>query len=96
MDKKTLFAGHGQEAKKSENWLKWFIVTIPALIAVIIIAYALQWVLWKWIWLAIPVWVVCYLLYKEYGTNYNLSGIHKINKYIDRDQFKEWLNKNKK
>jgi hypothetical protein len=45
----------------------WYVKTIVSLLAVFIIGYALQWVLWQWLWLAIPVWIGFYLLHRKYG-----------------------------
>ncbi len=82
---------------KKENWLKWFIITIPALIATFVICYALQWVLWRWIWLAIPIWVISYFIFGKYGINYNSPIISReVKKHIDRDDFKEWCKQSSK
>jgi len=47
--------------------IKWFLQTILGLIIVFLIAYVFLWVLWSWLWLSIPLWVVAYLIYRKYG-----------------------------
>lgn len=47
--------------------IKWALQTIFGLVAVFFICYGLIWVLWEWLWLSIPVWIICYLLYRKYG-----------------------------
>jgi len=93
MDNKIMPSGANPDNKKKKNWLKWAIIAIPSLIVVFVICYALQWVLWKWIWLAIPVWIICYLLHEKFGTNEDTSVFHKIPKTFDRDEIKKWMNK---
>ena len=47
--------------------IKWAIQTTFGLIAVFFIAYVFIWVLWEWLWLSIPLWIVAYLCYRKYG-----------------------------
>lgn len=97
MNNKTLSSENNPEDRKKENWLKWLIITIPALIVVFIVSYALQWVLWKWLWLAIPIWVLFYFINRKYGTNYHSRIIPaEVKKHIDRDDFKEWCRQSSK
>jgi hypothetical protein len=86
-----------QEVKKKESLFKWYIITIPALIATFVICYALQWVLWKWIWLAIPIWVFFYFITRKDRTDYSSPIIpREVKKYIDHDDFKEWCKQSSK
>lgn len=56
--------------------IKWYLQTIIGLIIVFVVCYGLMWVLWKWIWLAIPIWVVAYLLRRKIGlVGSNENGI---------------------
>lgn len=47
--------------------INWCIKITFSLLAVFIICYALQWILWQWLWLAIPVWIGFYLIHRKYG-----------------------------
>lgn len=99
MNKKTLPFGINPENKKKDNWLKWFVITIPALIVVYIVSYALQWVFWKWIWLAIPTWVIFYFIDRKFGVmrHQSRSLIPKeIKKELEFDEVKNWMRKYKK
>jgi len=65
------------------------------LIPAFIICYALQWVLWKWLWLAIPIWIIGYLFDRKYGVSHLELGIIKLPSLTVDEIKKEWKKMNK-
>ena len=47
--------------------IKWALQTLLGLAIVFAIAYLAIWALWQWLWLSIPVFIICYLLFGKSG-----------------------------
>lgn len=47
---------------------KWALQAIPLLFLAYVLVYAGIWLLWEYLWLSIPIFIGCYLLYRRYGT----------------------------
>lgn len=58
-------------------WFKWAIKVFPALLAVFIISYGLIWVLWKWLWLSIPIFIISFFIYRQNGIMGKEVGFYK-------------------
>ncbi len=58
----------------------WFLTSLFGLIVAFVICYLLQWILWEWSWLAIPVWIAGYWIYHKYGIIGKKVGVKKLKK----------------
>jgi hypothetical protein len=53
--------------------VKSILIGTILLVPVFIVCYALQWVLWKWLWLAVPIWIVTYFIGRNFSVINNLT-----------------------
>lgn len=60
-----------------------YILIVPALFASMVFIYALAWLVWTYMWLAIPIWIAGYFLDRKCGIGENRVDVHPI-KYISK------------